>query len=380
MRKILSIVLNNFTHDSRVLKECHSLKKAGYDVSVLALHDDSEGLAEQDVVAGIPTKRIRLVSKKWSKNPIVQGIKYLEFMVRAQIDCHQAEVLHCNDLNALIVGAVAKILSFGRLKIVYDAHELECEAGARSKWGQKLLELAERLVIPFADQILTVSPSIAEDYVRRYGVTKPDLVLNAPLWHEEILQGDVFRQKYGIRRDQKIFLYQGGLSFTRAVKELVEAFAARDKDDAVLIFMGYGPAEKYVRKACQKYENIFLHPAVPPAEILKHTCGADYGLIFLHTKGNNNYYYCLPNKLFEYATCGLPFLANDLHDISIMNDMYNMGVLVETMSIEDINKGIDKLLGCDYQQLSQNARMMAKSNSWEIQEKSLLNIYDKLGI
>ncbi len=378
MKKILSIVLNNFTHDSRVLKECVSLRKAGYDISVLALHDGSEGLAEQELVSDIPVHRVRLVSKSWSKISVVQGLKYFEFIVRAQSACRNVEILHCNDLNALIVGVVAKIMTFGRLKIVYDAHELECEAGSRTKLGQMLLELVERLTIPFASQVITVSPSIAEDYAQRYDIEKPSLVLNAPEWREEIPQGDVFRQKYGIRKDQKIFLYQGGLSFVRAVKELVEAFAARNKDDVVLIFMGYGQAEGYLQEVCQKYDNIFLHPAVSPAEILKHTCGADYGLVFLHTKGNNNYYYCLPNKFFEYATCGLPFLANDLHDIRLMNDKYNMGELVETMSIEDINNGIDKLLARDYQMLSQNARMMAKAYSWEVQEKNLLDIYGRL--
>lgn len=378
MKKVLSIVLNNFTHDSRVLKECLSLNKAGYDISVLALHDDSEGLAEQELVSGIWVHRVRLVSKSWSKMPVIQGLKYLEFIFRAQSACRKAEILHCNDLNALIVGVVAKVITLGRLQIVYDAHELECEVDARTRRGQKLLELAERLTISFASQVITVSPSIAEDYVQRYGINKPGLVMNAPAWREEIPQGDVFRSLYGIRQDQRIFIYQGGLTFDRAVKELVEAFAVRKKDDAVLIFMGYGSAEDYIRDATAKYNNIFLHPAVSPDEILQYTCGADYGLIFLHTKGNKSYYYCLPNKFFEYATCGLPFLANDLYDVGRMNEKYHMGELVKTMSVDDINAGIDKLLAEDYQMLSQNARQMARSYSWEHQEESLLNVYRTL--
>ena len=378
MEKVLSIVLNNFTHDSRVLKECMFLRKAGYDISVLALHDGSEGLAEQELVSDIPVHRVRLVSKSWPKISVVQGLKYFEFIVRAQSACRKVEIIHCNDLNALIVGAVAKIISLGRLKIVYDAHELECEAGARTRWGQKMLELVERVALLFANQVITVSPSIAEDYARRYGIEKPSLVLNAPAWREEIPRGNIFRTLYSIRQDQKIFIYQGSLTFKRAVKELVEAFAARDKDDAVLIFMGYGPAEEYLQESSKKYDNVFLHPAVPPEEILKHTCGADYGLIFLHTNNNNNYYYCLPNKFFEYATCGLPFLANDLYDIGRMNEEYHMGELVETMSVEDINKGIDKLLKKDYENLSRNAREMARKNSWEEQEKKLWEVYGRL--
>lgn len=378
MKKVLSIVLNNFTHDSRVLKECLSLKKSSYDISVLALHDNSERLAEKDYVSGIFTRRVKLTSKSWSKMKIVQILKYLEFIMRAQKYCLRADILHCNDLNALIVGAIAKILSLGRLKITYDAHEMEREAGTRSKTAQKLIGVIERLTLRFANRVITVSPSIAEDYASYYGIEKPSLVLNAPAWREDIPHGDVFRQKYDIRPDQKIFLYQGGLSFARAVKELVEAFAARKKDDVVLIFMGYGPAEDYLREASRKYSHIFLHPAVPPEDILQHTCGADYGLIFLHTNNNNNNYYCLPNKFFEYSTCGLPFLANDLHDIGLMNEKYHMGELVKTMSVEDINHGIDSLLAKDYAELSRNARAMAKAHSWEQQEKTLLEVYRTL--
>ena len=46
MKKGTSIVLNPYINDSRVIKETQTLSKAGYEVSVVALHDDREGLAE----------------------------------------------------------------------------------------------------------------------------------------------------------------------------------------------------------------------------------------------------------------------------------------------------------------------------------------------
>lgn len=374
MKKVLSIVLNNFTHDSRVLKECVSLHKAGYDVAVLALHDDSEGLLEHDLISGIPVHRVRLVSKSWPRIPIIQGVKFLEFIIRAQSSCRNADILHCNDLNALIVGVVAKIMTLGRLKIVYDAHELECEA--YSGRFKKVMEAIERRGVSLVNSVITVSPSIADDYVRRYKIDKPKLVLNAPHWKEKH-QEDVFRDIYDISIDQRIFLYQGGLTFDRGIKELVTAFSARKKKDVALVFMGYGEAEKYLQEAMRKYPNIFLHPAVSPNDILRYTCGADYGLVVLH-KTNNSIYYCLPNKFFEYATCGLPVLANDLLEVSRWIDKYNMGTVIEMMSSDSINLGIDYLLNSDYQKLSENARKMAKENSWEEQEQVLLSVYRKL--
>ena len=56
-KEVVSIVLNNFVNDSRVLKEAVSLKKAGYDVTVAAMHE--EPLEEFDIVQGIPVYSIK---------------------------------------------------------------------------------------------------------------------------------------------------------------------------------------------------------------------------------------------------------------------------------------------------------------------------------
>ena len=76
-KKIVHIVLNQFTHDSRVIRECKSLAKTGYDVIVIAYW--LEGLNLEERENGYRVIRIPIVTKSWSKNPIIQIIKYLEF-------------------------------------------------------------------------------------------------------------------------------------------------------------------------------------------------------------------------------------------------------------------------------------------------------------
>jgi hypothetical protein len=56
MKKVTTIVLNGFTNDSRVLKENLSLKKAGFDVEILALH--KKGLKEFEIIEEIPVHRL----------------------------------------------------------------------------------------------------------------------------------------------------------------------------------------------------------------------------------------------------------------------------------------------------------------------------------
>ena len=64
MKKVISVVLNNFCNDSRVLKECKTLTNANYNVKVLALHDGKLGLKENDIIEGIKVQRLLLFTKK----------------------------------------------------------------------------------------------------------------------------------------------------------------------------------------------------------------------------------------------------------------------------------------------------------------------------
>ena len=74
------VVLNNFKNDSRVLKEAQTLQSNGYNVKVVALHE--EPLLEFDNISNISIHRIRLKTRNWSKHKIIQIIKYMEFLYK----------------------------------------------------------------------------------------------------------------------------------------------------------------------------------------------------------------------------------------------------------------------------------------------------------
>ena len=64
MNQIISIVLNNFKNDSRVLKENISLQNAGYEVKVVALHE--EPLKEFEEIQNTQNEDKRISGKKLS--------------------------------------------------------------------------------------------------------------------------------------------------------------------------------------------------------------------------------------------------------------------------------------------------------------------------
>ena len=165
MKKVTSIVLNNFKNDSRVLKENISLQRAGYDVQVVALHE--EPLAEFEEVQNIPVHRVKLKTRGWSKQKLIQLIKYFEFIFRVVKQYKTSDILHCNDLNALPIGVIIKNFFNKDAKIVYDAHEYEInDVPNQSQRSIKIKYYIEKFFIKYDELVINVSDSIANAYVK----------------------------------------------------------------------------------------------------------------------------------------------------------------------------------------------------------------------
>lgn len=374
VKQVVLVVLNNFSHDSRVLKEAKSLQGDGYMVTVIALHEQAMAVSES--IDGIQVSRVRLKSRSWSKNRFVQLLKYLEWLMAAAWRCRRVDIVHCNDLNTLPLGVLLKVASRGRVKIVYDAHEYETELNGLAGLEKRLAALLERRLIKYADKVFTVSDSIASEYRRLYGIPKPELVLNCPPY-QEVQSQDLFRNELGIRKDQTIFLYQGGLSRGRGIELLLEAFARLSGDQNVIVFMGYGPLATEVQRHAMIHESIFFREAVPPSILLNYTASADYGVLFYE---NNclNHDFCSPNKMFEYLMAGIPVLAANLFEMKRLIEKYGLGVVATENTVDGFIEAVNTSLAFDYPQIQQNVFAARKIFNWEEQEKVLLRIYNEL--
>ncbi|MPS32395.1 MULTISPECIES: glycosyltransferase family 4 protein [unclassified Salinivibrio] len=370
MKKTANIVLNDFTNDSRVLKTSQTLKKLGFVTTVVAIHND--GLIEEESVHGVAINRIKLRSRPWSKSKPVQLIKYLEFLFRAVCRFRNADIIHCNDLNALPVGLLIKTF-FKEKKVVYDCHEYETEIKGLSGVEKGIRRWLESFLIRYADTVITVSDSIAKEYQRLYSIDKPQLVLNCPRFFERSKE-DLFRESLGIRSDQKIFLYQGGLSQGRGIELLLEAFSNLESDKSVLVCMGYGHLEDLIKEKAQLQSTIFFHPAVTPEVLLRYTGSADYGILF-YEDTCLNHRYCSPNKIFEYLMAGLPVLTSNLFEMKRLVEEEGIGIVAEDNTVEGFKKAVEALLNQDYGAIQENVFKSRKKYCWEEQENVLKEIY-----
>jgi len=373
MKKIANIVLNDFTNDSRVWKVSKSLTAFDYQPTVVAIHND--GLSKKENVAGVEIERIKLLTRPWPKWKPIQLLKYLEFIFRAFWRYRKVDFSHCNDLSALPVGLLIKLFN-RRVKVVYDCHEYETEINGLKGVEKKTKKWLERFLIRFADEIITVSDSISNEYARLYSIPKPHLVLNCPAYIEQS-EKNIFRETLGIRAEQTIFLYQGGLGKGRGIELLLEAFSGFKSDKNVLVCMGYGPLENIIREKSGQSSTIFFHPAVTPDVLLQYTCSADYGILF-YEDTCLNHRYCSPNKIFEYLMAGLPVLTSNLYEMKRLVETEGVGIVAEENTVDGFRKAVKASLKQDYSAIRQNVFKARKKYCWEEQEKVMKEIYDAL--
>ena len=375
-KSVACLVANPFTNDSRVLKTSRSLREAGYDVTVFALHDAD--LPLEDVVDGVPVRRIHLRSRGISKWRPIQLFVYIEFVLRIVRAIRDFDYYHCNDLNTLPVGVFAKLLR-RPVKVVYDCHEYESNHWPGQKaYSIKLLETLERICIPAADKVITVSDSIAGAYTQLYGVPKPALVLNCP--HRlETAQSTKLRDALGIPNNRVIYLYQGAMTKGRGLQPLLDFFRDNPSDTRALVMMGYGPYEKAARELAEKSDGVYFMPAVPPDEILDYTSSADVGLCLIEGLCKS-YEFCLPNKLFEYVMAGLPVLVSPLTELTRFVEETKTGL---TANVYDAAQMLDAMDTIESTLVGKTANSEAFETArdkfcWERQQDALWSVYAEL--
>ena len=378
--KVSSIVLNNFTNDSRVEKQAITLSRAGFNLTVVGLW--KEGLQSNQHKDGYRIERIKLLTSSF-KGKLGRALKFMEFSVRVGARVKNSDIIHCHDYHPILSIFLSAVFFGNHSKIIYDAHELETEKNGLTQLSRRLVSVLENWISKRVDGFITVSYAIQNYYVERFNFKHTEVILNCPPTWEKVSK-DLFRKKLKIPQQSLVALYQGGFMPGRAIKQMVQAFQVNDIKNIDFVFMGYPASTKAGRdsfsmllKISQEFENIHFHDPVDPDNLGEFTGSADLGFCLIEDLCLS-YKFCLPNKFFEYAMAGIPILVSDLPEMRKLVEEYDCGVVCDSISPDGIVRGLRKLLARDLKKLGKNARKMAEAHSWEVQEKKLLNLYDKV--
>jgi len=309
-------------HDSRVRREASALAEAGHEVIVLELDPHAEGTLDGfRRLSASPPAALR----RWLPFHAYRAAFLVWFVAR--ILRLRPDVVHAHDAAMLLPGLLGARLTGARL--VYDSHELATGVRYRSRDWARFVAALERLGVPRADAVVTVTDGIAERLQVRYGLReRPHVVRNACALEAGAPDGTL-RRSLGVG-DAPLVLHQGAPAEGRGCELLVRAMG--ELAGVHLVFLGDGEPdfERRLReeaRAAGVHERVHLVPGVPLERLLARTAEADVGVALLQDDCENHRL-ALPNKLFEYAAAGVPVVASDLPELRRVVDGHRLGALV----------------------------------------------------
>ena len=369
--RVLMISLSATENDARVVRSYCTLRDAGHDVAFVSVGLNGNPSIDKEFVVKHSPRRIFGI-------PGLSALMLvLRIVQRARAESWGSpDVIHCHDLSALFPGQLLRLTTRGKPKLIYDAHEFASDQipGAPA-WRQQVIGLYERLMASRIDAMITVSDSIAKAYSRMLSRQPPTVVRNCPA-RTELVESDVFRQRFAIASHEPVLLYQGALRPGRGIEFVLRAF----KDwspPAHLVFMGNGPLSDSIISIAESASHIHHMPAVPVDVLHAHTSAADFGLV-LGENTCRNVQWSLPNKFFEYMMAGVPVLVSNLDEIAHIVRERRVGFVLDDNSPDTIRATIESALSADREALAGSVQKTREEFCWDRESQRLLNSYSSL--
>lgn len=373
---IIHISPSDIRIDSRILKEMNAVSQIN-NFQVIGI-----GVENKEGIVNFPethldVRTIKLNSRYIPYIPRIlrHFITYIETIFKLFLPTLRLKpaIIHCHDVHFLPICVILKMIC--RSKLIYDAHELESERNGLPKNIAKIVLFTEKISWSKIDLLVTVSPSIIEWYSTNIGRKNSVLVLNSPVLPTPNMQNEerneYFREHFNISKDRKIYLYLGYLMAGRGIDLYIDVFKDRDVTSHI-VFMGGGSEVEKVKMVAEEYKNIHYHEPVPHTDIVRISRSADVGMCMIEAISLSDYY-CLPNKLFEYAFSGLYVLASDFPDMKKVIIEFGLGKCVD-LSKESIKSAVIEMESEPILKSRDNLYPL----SWQHQAEKLVAEYQKI--
>lgn len=377
--KNIHITLTYFLNESRIIKEINSLLESGIVSKVVVIAIWKSGLKRSEEI-GDNIKIIRVniyliyvLRRLFGINEILFN-KFVNILLSFYVLLQNPNIVNIHHVNSLGVVRLKKVLR--NCLFIYDTHELETETqssvGKMKIYRQKL----EQNFIPLVDHTFVVTPSIENWYRKTYSIDRINTIMNTPLKHGEMVKSDMLRKKFKIDNKHTIFIYNGSLFAGRGIEIMLEVFERIPDKTNHIIFMGDGDLEGLIMEFEKRNNNIHFQQAVHPSKVIEYTTSADVGISLIENVCLS-YYYCLPNKIFEYTIAEIPMIVSNMFDMAKYVLDNNIGIVVESFTVEDITKSIEEM--AQDKDKYGDALVKAKENfNWENEGKKMIRVYKEL--
>jgi glycosyltransferase involved in cell wall biosynthesis len=291
------------------------------------------------------------------------------------------DVVHCNDLDTLLVGVAAK-KHFG-CRLIYDAHEFYPVSDPYGMWiDVKFFMMIEKLLIRHADAVVTVNPMLAELMRSTYGLESVHAVPNVEPWIECRPRTGPESPMSALAEGRLKFLFQGRFAAERGISELIQAWAMVDGDKAALFLRGPDNNWRQAEIAQAKRlglldKSVFFLNAVTEDQLVEAAEEADVGIIPYKPRIINDKFSC-PNKLSQYLHAGLMIVSNDLPYVKSVIEKAQAGLSYDSTNLSTLASVVDaivrdsQLLNCCRTNATKYAR---ETFNWQTQGGLFHSLY-----
>jgi glycosyltransferase involved in cell wall biosynthesis len=402
--KIAMVVNSDPANDTRVKKEARSLTAAGHAVTVFGVRWPGKAPTVGDV--GFPIVRPAMpawVDARGPFNTLRKTAAWYERM-RPLVDAAMAtspDVLHAHDLDT--VGPASEAARARGVPCVFDDHEASyvdklpnyAPADARgvkrlalaaiTRHVQRRGETLERAVRGRGlAAMITVSDSLADRLVSRFGGERPVVVRNCPLLRDEP-RTDALREKLGLGRDAKLLVFHGSVTEGSGIETVIRAMRALPTEYVFALIGRVWGQDRYEALARDEgvADRVRIVPFVPEAEMFRLVASADATVI--PTEPNCvGHEFGIPNKLFESLMIGLPVVASDVPEVAAILRRTGAGVTYPAGTPADpgaLASAVLRLCGDRaFWDRCRAAGLAAARDelNWERESKKLVAVYGRL--
>lgn len=376
MRKVAVLSSVHLALDNRVFyREARTLARAGYDVTLIAVHD------REEVRGGVRIQPLPRVAR--SRRPLLW--RQLLRMARET----NADLFHIHDPELLLLTPWLRRAT-GR-PTLYDIHEANADFIAVKEYlpgpaRRPLAGLFRRLEPRLArgeSGLIFADDAIAADFAL---FTGPKTTLFNFPGRELIERGAARRELDGSRNKEPAILYLGGLERNRGSALMIAAFAqvvAAFPAARLLIVGHFMPpdleAEVRADADARGIANaVEIAGRVPFERIGDYLARAAVGWVTWQPVAKNRKN--VPTKLFEYMAYGLPVVSSDLPSVRPFLPP-EAGLVVAADDPAAHAAALLRLLRDPAGAAAMGAagrRLVETRYNWEAMEPRLLTLYDRV--
>lgn len=360
-KRMLMFVYNDINQDARVQRSIDALEEF-FEIKLVCVGSTNE-MAYNGLV-------INHEAHKGMRKYFEVVLDFIRYARKEKYD-----VLYLHDYFSCLPG----LFLWRGKTVIYDAHELMVDRPTeRLDLRSRFFHFFEKRIIKKSNLIICAQEKRAEIMKEYFGLDDTPYVVpnysELPIDKEYHLSSEL--KKFLEKGDKQVLVYAGALTDDRRL-DLIIGEMESVSDKYKLLIIGEGNAKSALishAKDCACLE-CFFAGGIPYRYLGYVLKKCDFGYMSYPCTSINNTY-CAPNKIFEYASVGLPMICNDNPTLYEVVGKNGIGLIISQCEEAGYAQTVPEALehmSLHYKDYIKAIDIFRKNNSWDELKKEYLN-------